>query len=295
MLGWRLGLSAILIPTLIGVFWLDHRMGSTAPLLLVMCLGLAVRSAYELVDLLTVRSMRPSVALTAPLCAVLVAAGWSYGFGLTDDVGGSLQAVLTVFVGGILVLFMAGAARFQKPGQSMETLGAELLVLAYVGVLLATTAQLRWLAGADAGYLVLGSVIVAAKSGDTLAYTFGRLFGRRKMAPTLSPGKTWAGFVGAIVGSAAAAAAWLFFVTPLFGDGSWAGVSPAWAAVYGGLLGLAGLIGDLCESLIKRDVQKKDAAALMPGFGGLLDLLDSVLFAGPVAVLLWWILPLQTW
>jgi phosphatidate cytidylyltransferase len=55
------------------------------------------------------------------------------------------------------------------------------------------------------------------------------------------------------------------------------------------------MIGDLCESLIKRDLGKKDAASLMPGFGGLLDLTDSVLYAGPVALVLWNVLPLQTW
>jgi phosphatidate cytidylyltransferase len=56
-----------------------------------------------------------------------------------------------------------------------------------------------------------------------------------------------------------------------------------------------GLIGDLCESLVKRDVEKKDSATLLPGFGGLLDLLDSVLYAGPVAYLLWQVIPLRTW
>jgi phosphatidate cytidylyltransferase len=55
------------------------------------------------------------------------------------------------------------------------------------------------------------------------------------------------------------------------------------------------MVGDLCESLIKRDLGKKDAAALMPGFGGLLDLTDSVLYAGPIAYLLWIVLPLRTW
>ncbi|MFN9718518.1 MAG: phosphatidate cytidylyltransferase, partial [Planctomycetota bacterium] len=59
--------------------------------------------------------------------------------------------------------------------------------------------------------------------------------------------------------------------------------------LYSASFGLIGLVGDLCESLIKRDVQKKDSAALMPGFGGLLDLLDSPLFAGPFA-LVWWTL-----
>jgi phosphatidate cytidylyltransferase len=60
---------------------------------------------------------------------------------------------------------------------------------------------------------------------------------------------------------------------------------------YSSTMGMIGLAGDLCESLIKRDVEKKDSAALMPGFGGLLDLLDSPLFAGPFALLWWQLLP----
>ena len=130
------------------------------------------------------------------------------------------------------------------------------------------------------------------------AYFFGRLFGKRKMVPHLSPGKTWAGAVGALVGSAASAVAWLQFATPLFtplNTQPW--TPPFWiaSAFYGLILGITGLIGDLCESLIKRDVGKKDSARLLPGFGGLLDLMDSVLYAGPVAYLLWKALPLVTW
>ena len=115
-----------------------------------------------------------------------------------------------------------------------------------------------------------------------------------KMAPWLSPGKTWAGFVGALVGSSLSAWGWLHFATPLF-NSTWQPPAWYWSLLFGGLIGLVGLIGDLCESLIKRDMQQKDAAALMPGFGGLLDLLDSLLYAGPVAFILWKILPLQTW
>jgi phosphatidate cytidylyltransferase len=65
--------------------------------------------------------------------------------------------------------------------------------------------------------------------------------------------------------------------------------------VYGLILGITGLVGDLCESLIKRDVGKKDSSSLLPGFGGLLDLVDSVLYAAPVAYVLWKALPLATW
>jgi phosphatidate cytidylyltransferase len=64
---------------------------------------------------------------------------------------------------------------------------------------------------------------------------------------------------------------------------------------YGVLVAIAGIVGDLCESLIKRDLGKKDAAALLPGFGGLVDLTDSIVYAGPIAYLLWLTLPPATW
>jgi phosphatidate cytidylyltransferase len=194
----------------------------------------------------------------------------------------------------VIGLLGMAALRYRTPGQSMEAFGANLTICSYAGLLLAVTAQLRWQAGPQAGYLLLGSLIITAKLGDVCAYTVGRLFGRRKMSPLLSPGKTWAGFFGAIGGSMLASWLWLTVATPRF-DATWQ-PPPAWAALlYGLVIGLAALVGDLCESLIKRDVGKKDSAPLMPGFGGLLDLLDSVLYAGPVALLLWRILPLATW
>ena len=123
-----------------------------------------------------------------------------------------------------------------------------------------------------------------------MAYTFGRLWGKRKMVPLLSPGKTWMGGLGAIVGSCLGGWLWLtqgarLFSTPLQID------SLGNVLAYCGTMGVVGLIGDLCESLIKRDAQKKDSAQLLPGFGGLLDLLDSPLFAAPVALAWWYFQP----
>ena len=198
----------------------------------------------------------------------------------------------------ILVLFLLATYRYREPGASMETLGVELLIVSYIGVLMGVFAQLRWVAGSEAGYLVIGSLLVVTKGGDVGAYFLGRLFGRRKLVPLLSPGKTWAGADGALVGSASSAVLWLHFATPLFsptGEALW---QPPWwlvSAVYGLILGVTGLVGDLCESLIKRDVGKKDSSTLLPGFGGLLDLMDSVLYASPVAYVLWKALPLVTW
>ena len=172
----------------------------------------------------------------------------------------------------------------------MESLGAGWLAVMYGGGLLAVAGQFRWYPSPELGYFAIGSMIIAVKSGDTTAYTFGRLWGRRKLTPSLSPGKTWMGAVGAVGGSIAGSGLWLRFGGQLFQA---APVVSSYTAVilYGAALGVIGLAGDLCESLIKRDVEQKDSAALMPGFGGLLDLLDSVLFAAPCALAFWVLWP----
>jgi phosphatidate cytidylyltransferase len=112
------------------------------------------------------------------------------------------------------------------------------------------------------------------------------------MAPRLSPGKTWAGFLGALLGAALGAWLWVTFVIPQLVPAGVEKVCPINVLAFGVAMGFIGLVGDLAESLIKRDVGRKDAAALFPGFGGLLDLLDSVLFAGPIAWAWWMLSPL---
>jgi phosphatidate cytidylyltransferase len=293
MLGWRLIVSAILVPSFFVLCYADARLGERAPILLVLCVLLAVRASWEFLELLKTRSFKTGFPLVAGCTVAVVAASWTSALVPTSDVS-SMEMILLTWVGSVLVLFINAAFRYETPGHHMESLAAEVLCVSYVGALLALTTQLRWLAGSDAGYLLIGSAIVAAKCGDIGAYTMGRLFGRRKMIPRLSPGKTWAGAYGAVLGAVLGTCAWLTFATSLF-NADWQ--PPAlWAmVVFGVVIGIVGLVGDLCESLIKRDVEKKDSAALMPGFGGLLDLLDSILFAGPVAYVLWRLLPLTTW
>jgi phosphatidate cytidylyltransferase len=298
MLRWRLAVSALLIPTAFGLFWLDTHWGPSAPILFVLVIVLALRGANELVDLLWTRSFTPNRILVC-LCSVIVAsASWFGRFEFMPieirGEGNSLAQVMLAYSLSVLALFALAAYRYREPGRSMETLGAELLIVSYIGALLGVATQLRWVAGDSAGYLVIGSLVVVTKGGDVGAYTFGRLFGKRKMTPLLSPGKTWAGGGGALLGSALSSVLWFSIATPLF-DRSWKVPEWYWTAIYGLVLGAVGLVGDLCESLIKRDVGKKDSAALLPGFGGLLDILDSILFAGPVAYVLWKALPLATW
>lgn len=295
----RLLASAVLIPLLWALFYADHKFfGPSAPVLLLLCEVLGLRAAWEMCQLLRTRSFRvhrPAVLLTTGL--VIASSWWVPMTAETIETlpcGTALGPVAVTFALCVMGLLLFAAARYHSPGDNMETVGAEILITAYVGLLIAVTAQLRWVAGFVAGYLVIGSMILPAKMGDIGAYTFGRLFGKRKLAPRLSPGKTWAGAVGALVFSAATGWMWLQWATPMFRE-TWE--PPAWwlSLLFGAAMGLTGLLGDLCESLIKRDVGQKDAAPLLPGFGGTLDLIDSPLFAGPTAYLLWTLLPLATW
>jgi len=294
MLGWRIGISVILVPLLVGIFYVDAQLGPSAWCLLIFAEILAIRGVWEVTDLFRDRSKRLQLPIMYACAASIVFAGWIPHIGADPSDAIDLNPMAICYTFAVMLLFAAEAARFNKAGTSLETLGGEILIVSYVGLLLAMTTQLRWIAGHEAGYLVLGSLLVCAKGGDIGAYTVGRIFGKRKMAPKLSPGKTWAGAVGAVLGAGLSGWLWLQFATGWFNP-EWA--SCAWwiAVGYGCVIGVVGLAGDLIESLLKRDAGKKDSAELFPGFGGLLDLLDSVIYAGPMALLLWKILPLATW
>ncbi|MFT8396289.1 phosphatidate cytidylyltransferase [Propionibacterium sp.] len=123
--------------------------------------------------------------------------------------------------------------------------------------------------------------IVCPIACDTGAYAFGSLFGRHKMAPSISPAKSWEGFVGGIVLAMVVAA----IVTHLVLG------APIWVGVLLGLVaGCCGVLGDLVESAIKRDAGLKDMSHVLPGHGGVMDRLDSMLVAAPAAWLVLYLL-----
>jgi len=142
----------------------------------------------------------------------------------------------------------------------------------YIGWLLSLLVTIRLDAGRDWLYLVL----FATFASDTSAYFIGKAFGKHKLAPGISPGKTWEGAVAGVVG--AVVICLLFMLdTPLqlpFGYGH--------AVILGVLISVFGQLGDLVESLFKRSFGAKDSGGIMPGHGGILDRLDSLLFAGAV-------------
>jgi phosphatidate cytidylyltransferase len=188
---------------------------------------------------------------------------------------------------GLLLAIVSALASYRTAGHAAESLGLSVLAIVYVGGLLSWIVFLRHVVSPRWGLFALLSMIAVVKMSDTGAYFVGRLTGRNKLAPRISPGKTWEGVAGGVI--TAALASWAFFtwVGPAFslheagrGDGA------AWV-VYGVLLAVAGLIGDLAESLLKRDAGQKDSSKWLPGMGGVLDILDSLLMASPVAYLCW--------
>lgn len=296
MLVWRLILGPVFIAGLMAILWADLRFGNAAPLLWLMCVSLCLRGVWELDQLFKTRSFKTRFWPPALCTFVIVTANWlPHWFpGQSPEIEalGPLGPMALAVGLSVMVLFADIAYRYREPGQAMETLGAELLMILYVGLLASLTIQLRWVGVPDLGYTPFGSLIIVVKTGDTLAYFTGRMFGRSKLVPHISPGKTWAGFRGAVIGTVLVSCLWFTLAVP-----AWAPAyktPPLWAAMlYGILIGLAGLLGDLCESLIKRDVGKKDSSSLFPGFGGILDILDSILFPGPLAYVLWLLLPLR--
>jgi phosphatidate cytidylyltransferase len=151
-----------------------------------------------------------------------------------------------------------------------------------------------WLALVQARQLGLGfllSVLSLVWMADIAAYAGGRAFGRRKLAPTLSPGKSWEGAVSGLVGVLLLGLGWLWFdrlgltdQPSLFTRLQVRGELLAWLAVIG--LSAMSVVGDLLESLVKRSAGMKDSSQLLPGHGGVLDRVDALLPVLPLAMML---------
>ena len=133
---------------------------------------------------------------------------------------------------------------------------------------------------ADAGKYFLLYFILITKFSDMGAYAVGSLIGKHKMIPRISPGKTWEGFGGAIVVSTGASVAFVYFFHEKM-----VGMNYLHAVILGVVLSVTAVVGDLIESLFKREAGVKDSGALFPGIGGILDLLDSLLFNAPIMYL----------
>lgn len=186
----------------------------------------------------------------------------------THEYGASGQtAGLTLLIAGSVLAVLADARRADVIRTLATTLffGLWVTFLASFGVRLIVQ---------DDGVVIVLAVVGAAIFTDIGGYAFGVSLGRHKVAPSISPNKTWEGLLGGLVVAGVLAA----FVLPLFGTT----FTPASATVLAVTCGLASFVGDLTESMVKRDLGVKDLGDLLPGHGGILDRVDGILFALPI-------------
>ncbi len=268
MLRTRLWMGAVLIVLTVGMLAVDRYAEPWYPFLLVFFLAVAVLGTVELLNLLN-PAFRPFRWLCLAGVLVVASANWPAHVGAVGD---PWNHILGAFVVVVLAAFLAEMATFREPGGSVVRVALTVWIVAYLALLPSFLAQLRWTPkGAEA----LALCIFVPKSCDIGAYFTGRSLGRHKMTPVLSPKKTWEGLAGGLLTAALVAFGINYYCEVLS--------SPVSALSFGLVVGLAGVLGDLAESLIKRDCLRKDASAVVPGFGGVLDVIDAVVFAAPVA------------
>ena len=160
--------------------------------------------------------------------------------------------------------------------------GAPASVLAVAGLLVLVPAAVAMMTLPVA---IIIAVLVFVSVSDAAAYFVGSRFGRRKLAPSISPGKSWEGAAGGLVASLVLAAVYVALLPQLKGIVAGAAWMPYLAAAIA--LFVAGVLGDLFESAAKRRAGVKDSGSLLPGHGGILDRIDSATAALPLAALLW--------
>jgi phosphatidate cytidylyltransferase len=296
LLRWRLISAAVILAALLTLVVLDYRLavfGVPGAWLLPVLLTVSLLATGEVLHLLAA-NYQPArwpllfgnlvIPLAAGVPVVFALAGWQ-----SPDANplGPAGWPLVALAAATIAVLGAEMHRFRQPSNSVIHAALGIFTLVYVGLLTSFLALLRLFHDNQWGMLALVSVLLVTKTADTGAYVFGRSFGRHKMTPILSPGKTWEGAAGGVL--SACLASWLTFkfLGPWMVTKGY--VEPAWAATiaYGLILAAAGMHGDLAESLLKRDCQRKDSSTWLPGLGGVLDIVDAVLVAGPCGYLCW--------
>jgi phosphatidate cytidylyltransferase len=200
---------------------------------------------------------------------------------LTGQIGTSgSPARVNDFETSFLILFVLGLCVRQFVSRNntagIAAISTTLFGLMYVPWLLNFIQKINFFPHVQGHYYLLYFLLIT-KLSDTGAYVTGSLIGRHKMIPRVSPGKTWEGFVGAVVFSTVASVLFVHFL-----QARMAGMNWVHATILGIILSLGAVVGDLIESLFKREAGVKDSGKFFPGIGGILDLLDSLLFNAPI-------------
>lgn len=258
----RVGSAVVLFPTLVWVAW----MGGFAFALL--CAIAAAIAAHELVSMLS--SVGKAETFAIAIAGLLPLAPWV----AHARAGGSYPEWMGVALAIAAIVVLASTLlRNAELERAPARASASALAWLYCGFLVACVVALRLRFGFGWGILAF----VVTWMNDTFAYFAGRLFGRHRMLPTISPKKTWEGFLGGVVGSVVAG----MILLVLLPDGWLPGLTFPGCVVLGLVAAVLGPLGDLVESMLKRAAGVKDSGHLIPGHGGMLDRIDALLFVAP--------------
>jgi len=305
MLRYRLVFGTLMVGLLLLAFWADARLdhldladtwigaqtGRDHPpaglIIFLLTIVAMVLTSAELARFFRAKGVRTSRSVVA----IAGAAGGLIVYSAPANM--PAQETLALFATVLVLVFLLSLLRHCWGGVvegSLHAGGAAVFAFVYLGTLPGFYLLLRrW----NSPWLLVALILIV-KSCDIGAYFTGRAIGKHKLIPWLSPGKTWEGLVGGLafaslvaVGAAALGNRWPLEMPPLAGARQVATLAwpvPLWYAALAGLvMGAVGQLGDLTASLLKRDAGLKDSGSTIPGFGGLLDVVDSPIVVAPVA------------
>ena len=256
--------------------WLDGSLSTSADparagvqgtILCILIALLIIPAQFELSKLAATKSLK--IFLPVSITASVLFAASPYLRQLVEFSPGTYFRLLSAFVLLVLLLY-----QYKTCGTSgvLANCGATYFSILYMGLLSSFCVAIR----IEFGLWPLLMFVFVVKSADIGAYSIGTMIGKHKFSPKISPGKTWEGMGGA-VGAA---------IIVAIGFAVICDIMPWWpAAIFGLGFAFIGQLGDLAESMIKRDAEQKDSANKVPGFGGVLDIVDSPLVAAPLAYL----------
>jgi len=283
----RLTLGPIMLIVLAAVLYFDWKIqtltvsashpngigGTTFTLMLLVIAPLAIR---ELATLFAAEQVRPYWLISTIASSALLLHAFATQFAVFQKIAASTLAFIIVST---MLLAAYQRVRIKDSQQAIVGMAGTLLATMYIGGLAWFMIALRvkdgeWFTGTIWHIVML---LLCVKFTDIGAFFAGRAFGKRKLIPWLSPKKTWEGLIG---GLALAGIVGAILATQMTHMPWYLGV------VLGVIIGAVGQAGDLFESMMKRDADVKDSGTMVPGFGGVLDVIDSPLLAAPVAYLL---------
>ncbi|MDB5356816.1 MAG: hypothetical protein JWN24_3269 [Phycisphaerales bacterium] len=292
----RLTFGPLMLGGLFLLLWLDHaaerwtrepfarathnpnRAGIQGLGLLVLLILLLPLATRELAVLFTAEKVRPYRIIAALGSGALALHAFLTQFEWFSVIAASTLAFIVVFV---MIAAALRRAWSRQAHDAIVSMAGTVLATLYLGGLgwFLMALRVKHSAHFTGSTMLILTILVVVKSTDIGAYFGGRAFGRHKLIPWLSPGKTWEGLACGVLFSGVIGALFAPHIPH---------IHPAWweGFILGVVIGGVGQAGDLLESLMKRDAEVKDSGQVVPGFGGILDIIDSPLLAAPFAYLL---------